>query len=282
MPGIRRKPAANEWSMPGANTGLTRFSELTDINSKNVATLRTAFTFSMGVNRGRKSAPLVIGTTLYVVSPYPNILYALDISKPGAPLKWSYQPHPLAASQGVACCDVVNRGAARRWQDGLQPARRTHRRGRRCDGKQFWRTQMGDINRGETITMAPIVVKGKVIVGYRAAARWACAAGSPRSTRRRARNLARVQYRPGHRHESRPALQTILRARSWQDLGITSWPGDSWKRAAARVGLGFVRSRSSISSITARQSRTVERRSTSGRQQVERRRSSRAMPIRAR
>src|SRR4029079_3207445 len=103
-------PASNEWPMPGANTALTRFSTLTDINSKNVGTLRSAYTFSMGVNRGQESSPLVIGNTLYVVSPYPNILYALDLSQPGAPLKWSDAPHPRAASQCVACCDVVNRG----------------------------------------------------------------------------------------------------------------------------------------------------------------------------
>ena len=77
---------------------------------ENVGTLRSAYTFSMGVNRGQRPAPLVIGNTLYVVTPYPNVLYALDLSQPGAPLKWSYAPHPLAASQGVACCDVVNRG----------------------------------------------------------------------------------------------------------------------------------------------------------------------------
>ena len=96
--------------MPGANAALTRFSALTDINSKNIGTLRSAYTCSMGVNRGQRPAPLVIGNTLYVVTPYPNVLYALDLSQPGAPLKWSYAPHPLAASQGVACCDVVNRG----------------------------------------------------------------------------------------------------------------------------------------------------------------------------
>ena len=47
---------------------------------------------------------------MYVLTPYPNILYALDLTKPGAPLKWKYNPKPDAASQGVACCDVVNRG----------------------------------------------------------------------------------------------------------------------------------------------------------------------------
>ena len=62
------------------------------------------------MNKGQESSPLVVGSTMYVLSPYPNILYALDLSQPGAPMKWQYNPKPDAAAQGVACCDVVNRG----------------------------------------------------------------------------------------------------------------------------------------------------------------------------
>ena len=49
------------------------------------------------------------GDTMYVVTPYPNILYALDLNNSGA-MKWKYEPQPAAAAQGVACCDVINRG----------------------------------------------------------------------------------------------------------------------------------------------------------------------------
>ncbi|SFV27929.1 methanol/ethanol family PQQ-dependent dehydrogenase [Hyphomicrobium facile] len=156
----------NEWQMPGANTGLTRYSSLDDINTENVSKLQPTFTFSMGVDRGEESAPIVIGSTLYVVTPYPNIIYALDLSKPGAPLKWKYEPHPLAASQGVACCDVVNRGLSfangrlfLNTLDGNTVAVDAN------TGAEIWRTQMGNINQGETMTMAPLVAKDKVIVG---------------------------------------------------------------------------------------------------------------------
>ncbi len=96
---LSRSPAEAEWTMPGANVGLTRFSNLSEINSDNVRNLQAAFSFSMGVDRGQEAAPLVVGDTLYVVGPYPNVLYALDISKPGGPLKWKYEPKPLAASR---------------------------------------------------------------------------------------------------------------------------------------------------------------------------------------
>jgi len=91
-----------QWTMPTKNFAGTRYSDLSEINTDNVKNLQVAFTFSVGVNRGQEAAPLVVGSTMYVLSPYPNILYALDLSQPGAPLKWQYNPKPEAASQGVA------------------------------------------------------------------------------------------------------------------------------------------------------------------------------------
>ena len=105
-----------QWLMPAKDYASTRFSGLDQITATNVASLKLAWSFSTGVLRGQEAAPLVVGSTMYVVTPYPNILYALDLTKPGAPVKWKYEPKPLAASQGVACCDVVNRGAA--YADG--------------------------------------------------------------------------------------------------------------------------------------------------------------------
>src|SRR4051812_6926292 len=98
------------WTMPSHDYAHTRFSTLDAIHTKNVKDLKVAWAFSTGVNRGQESAPLVVGDTMYVVTPYPNILYALDLKNDGA-LKWKYEPKPAAAAQGVACCDLVNRGA---------------------------------------------------------------------------------------------------------------------------------------------------------------------------
>jgi len=53
---------------------------------------------------------------MFIVTPYPNRVYALDLTKPGAPVKWQFDPAPNASAEGVACCDVVNRGAA--YADG--------------------------------------------------------------------------------------------------------------------------------------------------------------------
>jgi len=229
-------PGGNEWPMPGANTGLTRYSSLSDINAKNVGTLKSAFTFSMGVNRGQESSPLVIGSTLYVVSPYPNILYALDLSKPGAPLKWSYQPHPLAAAQGVACCDVVNRGPTYangrlffNTLDGNTIAVDAN------SGKEIWRTQLGDITHGETITMAPLVAKDKVFVGDSGGEMgvhgWIAALDQA---------TGKVVWKA---YSTGPDSQTLIGSDfkpfysqyKGKDLGVSTWPADMWRTGGGAV-----------------------------------------------
>jgi len=92
-----------QWLMASKDYANTRFSDLRDITSGNVSSLKLAWTFTTGVLRGHEGAPLVVGDTMYFVTPFPNILYALDLAQPGAPPKWSYDPKPSPASKGVAC-----------------------------------------------------------------------------------------------------------------------------------------------------------------------------------
>ena len=99
-----------------------------------------------------------------MVGPYPNELFALDATD-GA-LRWSYRPPTEPAAQGVACCDVVNRGAA--YADGRIFFNTLDDNTVAVDGKtgrEIWHTKLGEITKGETITMAPLVVGDKVLVG---------------------------------------------------------------------------------------------------------------------
>src|SRR5438309_12084176 len=99
------------WVMPGKDYAATRFSGLNQITPENVNKLALSFTFSTATTHGYEAPPLVVNNTMYLITPFPNYLYALDLTKPGAPTKWVFKPKPLAASQGVAWCDTVNRGA---------------------------------------------------------------------------------------------------------------------------------------------------------------------------
>ncbi|TMJ17390.1 MAG: PQQ-dependent dehydrogenase, methanol/ethanol family [Alphaproteobacteria bacterium] len=155
-----------QWTMPPGDYAATRFSALDQINVANVGRLRPVFTFDTGVNRGQEAAPIVVGTTMYVVTPFPNIVYALDLTRPDHPVKWAFRPRPLQRAQGVACCDVVNRGAVFsggrlffNTLDGQTIALDAE------TGREIWRTRLANINIGETITMAPLVADGRVLVG---------------------------------------------------------------------------------------------------------------------
>ncbi len=163
-------PDDGQWVRPAKDYASTRYSTLDQINNGNVQNLKLAFTFSTGLTRGHEAAPLVVNNTMYVVTPWPNKLYALDLTKPGAPMKWQYQPLPTPAAQGVACCDVVNRGAS--YDNGKIYYNTLDDQTVCVDadtGKEIWKTRVGDINKGESITMAPLVAKGKVLVALAAA-----------------------------------------------------------------------------------------------------------------
>lgn len=229
-------PADGDWTMAAHDYASTRYSPLAQLTTANVAGLKVEFTFSTGVNRGQEAAPIVVGDTMYIVTPFPNILYALDLSKPGAPQKWKYEPHPEAAAQGVACCDVVNRGAVY-WQgkvifntlDGNTIAVDA------ATGKELWKTRLGDINRGESITMAPLVVKGKVLVGNAGGEfgvrGWIAAldAGSGR--------LAWKAYNTGPDSEVLigPGFKPFYAGDRGKDLGVKSWPPGAWKIGGGTV-----------------------------------------------
>jgi lanthanide-dependent methanol dehydrogenase len=157
---------AGEWHSQARDYANTRFSPLSEINASNVATLREAWTFSDGTQNGHEAAPLVMGNIMYLVTPFPNLSYALDLTKPGAPIKWSFAPNPSPVSIGKACCDTVNRGGA--IADGKLIYNLLDNHVVAVDiktGKEVWRTKMGEATHGETMTMAPFVVGKKVFVG---------------------------------------------------------------------------------------------------------------------
>jgi glucose dehydrogenase len=70
------------------------------INTSNVGSLKVAWTFDTGVARGQEAAPIVANNTMYVIAPWPNALFALDLTKPGGPLKWKFEPNPSPAAKG--------------------------------------------------------------------------------------------------------------------------------------------------------------------------------------
>src|SRR4029079_2157107 len=97
---------AGEWQMPAGDYASSRYSQLSSITAQNAANLHVSWTFSTGVLRGHEGQPLVVNNTMYVVTPYPNVSYAIDLTQPGEPLKWKFRPENSQQAVGRACCDV--------------------------------------------------------------------------------------------------------------------------------------------------------------------------------
>ena len=152
------------WAMQAGNFENQRYSTLNQINKKNVKDLKVAWTFSTGVLRGHEGGPLVIGDTLFVHSPFPNKVFAIDLET--QKIKWKYEPKQDPSVIPVMCCDTVNRGLA--YAEGkvfLQQADTTLVALDAKTGKKLWDVKNGNPKIGETNTQAPHVFKDKVITG---------------------------------------------------------------------------------------------------------------------
>ncbi len=154
-----------QWVMQQGDDANTRFSKLNQINASNVKKLQVAWTFSTGVLRGHEGGPLVIGDTMYVHTPFPNTVYALDLNHDGKIL-WKYEPRQDPNVIPIMCCDTVNRGVA--YADGkifLHQADTTLVALDAKTGAKVWSVMDGEAGKGQSGTDAPFIFKDKVLVG---------------------------------------------------------------------------------------------------------------------
>ncbi|EBA05672.1 putative methanol dehydrogenase protein, large subunit [Sagittula stellata E-37] len=154
-----------QWAIQTGDYKNQRYSELDQINKDNVSDLQVAWTFSTGVLRGHEGSPLVIGDVMYVHTPFPNIVYALDLTQEGK-IIWKYEPKQNPDVIPVMCCDTVNRGVA--YADGKIFLHQADTKVVALDantGEVVWEVQNGDPSIGETNTATVLPVKDKVIVG---------------------------------------------------------------------------------------------------------------------
>lgn len=218
-----------QWVMQLGNYSGTRYSELAQINKDNVGDLQVAWTFSTGVLRGHEGSPLVIGDVMYVHTPFPNNVFALDLKNDGKIL-WRYHPQQNPDVIGVMCCDTVNRGLA--YADGtifLSQADTTLVALDATTGAVKWSAVNGDPAKGETSTATPLVVKDKVLVGI---------SGGEYGVRGHltAYNIADGTqawraYSTGPDAEMLvdPEKTTVLGKPIGADSSLNSWEGDQWQ-----------------------------------------------------
>ncbi len=161
----KSQPMGANWVSPTGGYSNQRYSTLDQITAANASKLQVAWTFSTGVLRGHEGAPLVIDNVMYLVTPFPNNVFALDLNDHGKIL-WKYMPKQDPNVIPVMCCDTVNRGVA--YSDGkifLHQADTTLVALDAKTGKVDWSVKTDDPAKGATGTGAPMVIGDKVYVG---------------------------------------------------------------------------------------------------------------------
>ncbi len=151
------------WLTYGRTYSEQRFSPLKDISDQNVNRLGLVWSFDLDTHRGQEATPIVVDGVMYFTSAWSKV-FAVNAAS-GA-LLWSYDPK-VPPEWGInACCDVVNRGVAI-WEgrvyfgtlDGRLIALDA------ATGKPVWEQLTIDKNWRYSITGAPRIVKGKVVIG---------------------------------------------------------------------------------------------------------------------
>jgi len=218
-----------DWVMPRGDYNSQAFSKLKQITPENVKTLAPAWTFSTGVLRGHEGAPLVIGDVMYLHTPFPNIVYALDLAHEEKIL-WKYEPKQDPNVIPVMCCDTVNRGLS--YGDGkifLHQADTTLVALDAKTGSVVWSVKDGDPSKGQTGTDAPFVMKDKVFIGVSGGEfgvrSWVSAYDIKDG------KLAWRGYSMGPDSDTLidPEKTTSLGKPVGKDSSTSTWEGDQWK-----------------------------------------------------
>lgn len=232
---LKQTANPDNWARVEGDYAATRYSTLDQINTNNVGQLKVAWTFSTGVLRGHESAPLVIGNMMYMVTPFPNIVYALNLDEDNK-IEWAYTPKQDPAVVPIMCCDVVNNGV--QYAEGkifLYQADTSLVALDAKTGKELWKSVNGDPKLGESGTMAPIVVKDKVIVGI---------SGAEFGVRGRVAaydiNTGKLVWRaysvgPDSEILFDPEKTTSLGKPVGKDSSLKTWNGDQWKIGGGTV-----------------------------------------------
>jgi lanthanide-dependent methanol dehydrogenase len=155
---------SKNWAMQAGDMYNQRYTKLKQINTSNVGKMQVAWTFSTGVLRGHEGSPLVVDGKMYLHSPFPNKVFAIDLDT--NKIIWKYEPKQDPAVIPQMCCDTVNRGLA--YAEGkvvLQQADSMLVALDSKTGKVVWSTKNGDPKLGAVNTNAPHIFKDKVITG---------------------------------------------------------------------------------------------------------------------
>jgi lanthanide-dependent methanol dehydrogenase len=237
---LRLQSDPKDWPMQEGNYAGWRYTPLDQIKRDNVKNLKIGWQVSTGVLRGHEGGPLIIDGKLYFQTPQPFIVYAIDLDHPGE-FMWKYDAGSDPNAIPMACCDLINRGPAYAGGKLFVTTLDDHVIALDAKtGNQVWKVQNGDYKVGETITMSPLVVGEKVIVGN---------SGGEYGVRG---TLTAYSIDDGHMmwraYGTGPDKDVLIDPQKTlmmgkpigeSDLGVKSWRSDQWQHGGA-TGWGWI------------------------------------------
>lgn len=232
---VENDPA--QWVMPNANYAGWNYSPLDQIDVGNVQNLAMAWTIQLGIQDSHEASPLVIGDTMYIVTPKPNYVYALDLVREGV-IKWEFRPEipDLETAVRSACCGAQTRGLA--YADGRILFATLDGQVFALDaetGEVVWQAENANVAVGESVPGMPLVVNDKVIVGV---------AGGERGVRGHVTayslDTGRFRWRyysmgPNNEVGIGSRFDPFYPDDRIPDPALDSWFGDSWRRGGGSV-----------------------------------------------
>ena len=228
-----------QWVMPNGNYSGWNYSPLDQINLGNVQSLSMAWTMQLGIQDSHEASPLVIGSTMYLITPKPNYVYAIDLAREGV-IKWEFRPEIPQATLDLAiksaCCGGQTRGLA--YTDGKLFFST-------LDGQVYalnadtgaivWRAENANLAIGETMTAMPLVVNDKVIFGVMGGEKGV--RGNVTAYNIKTGSMRWRYYSMGPNNEvgigSR--FKPFYRDDKMPNVALDSWYGDSWKRGGGAI-----------------------------------------------
>ncbi|MEY9127364.1 lanthanide-dependent methanol dehydrogenase XoxF5 [Bradyrhizobium yuanmingense] len=226
---IKMSQNPKDWVMPAGDYANTRYSKLNQINAQNVGKLQVAWTFSTGVLRGHEGGPLIIGNMMYVHTPFPNKVYAIDLSQENK-IVWKYEPKQDPNVIPVMCCDTVNRGLS--YGDGKIILHQADTNLVALDaktGQVAWSATNGNPAKGETGTSSALVVKDKVLVGISGGEFGVQCHVTAYDLKSGKQVWRAYSTGPDDQIKVDPAKTMSLGKPVGPDSSLKSWQGDQWK-----------------------------------------------------
>ena len=234
---VAQEGGEGEWVMPNANYAGWNYSPLDQINVGNVQSLAMAWTVQLGIQDSHEASPLVIGDTMYIITPKPNYVYALDLARQGV-IKWEFRPEipDLETAVRSACCGAQTRGLA--YADGRIFFSTLDGQVFALDaetGDVVWRAENANVTIGESVPGMPLVLDDKVIVGV---------AGGERGVRGHVTaysvDTGRFRWRyysmgPNNEVGIGSRFDPFYPDDRIPDPALDSWFGDSWRRGGGSV-----------------------------------------------